>query len=94
MNATPIGLYPEVSARVPVEIGSIDLETIVCDVIPNPPRTPLIAEAERRGCRVLDGLGMLVNQGAIAIKIWSGQQPDSAVMGQALRDVFSIERDS
>ncbi len=93
VNATPIGLYPDVSARVPVEIGSIDLETIVCDVIPNPPRTPLIAEAEGRGCRVLDGLGMLVNQGAIAIKLWSGRQPDLEIMRQALRDVFSIERD-
>ena len=89
MNATPIGLYPDVTARVPVEIGSIEPETIVCDVIPNPPETRLIALAAARGCQVLDGLGMLVNQGAITIKLWSGLQPDSEVMRRALCDVFS-----
>jgi shikimate dehydrogenase len=36
---------------------------VVADVIPNPPRTQLIREAEVRGCILLDGLGMLVSQG-------------------------------
>ena len=51
MNATPIGLYPDVTARVPVEIGSIEPETIVCDVIPNPPETRLIALAAAAAAR-------------------------------------------
>ena len=42
---------------------------VVADVIPNPPRTHLVQDAESRGCRVIDGLGMLVNQGVIGIKI-------------------------
>ena len=45
---------------------------LVADVIPNPPRTRLIREAEKRGCKVLDGLGMLVNQGVIGVKYWTG----------------------
>ncbi len=89
VNATPIGLYPDRTARVPIDVASLDPGTIACDVIPNPPRTVFLAEAAARGCTVLDGLGMLVNQGAIAIKLWSGLQPDPAVMSEALRQVFA-----
>ena len=49
---------------------------IVADIIPNPPRTQLICEAEKRGCKVLDGLGMLVNQGVIGVKYWTGVDVD------------------
>jgi shikimate dehydrogenase len=61
---------------------------VVCDVIPNPPRTRLVRDAEARGCTVLDGLGMLVNQGVIGILLWTGRDPDPAVMRAALLDVF------
>ena len=47
VNATPIGLYPDVSARVPIDIASLEPATLVCDVIPNPPQTPLLAQAGR-----------------------------------------------
>ena len=53
-------------------------------MIPNPPRTNLIRDAEARGCTVLDGLGMLVGQGAIGIRHWTGVEPDQAVMRAAL----------
>ncbi len=62
---------------------------IVCDVIPNPPRTWLIREAEKRGCPTLDGLGMLVNQGVIGARLWSGREPDPTVMRTALERVFN-----
>lgn len=88
VNATSIGLFPDVDARVPVDLASLHPEVIVCDVIPNPPRTRLIREAEERGHFVLDGLGMLVNQGVIGIRLWTGQQPDPGVMRRALEEVF------
>jgi shikimate dehydrogenase len=62
---------------------------IVADVIPNPPRTRFLQEAEAAGCRTLDGLGMLVNQGAKNIEYWTGTVPDKSVMRRALEDVFS-----
>lgn len=89
VNATSIGLYPDVEARVPVEPTTLQPGMIVSDVIPNPPRTWLIREAESRGCRVLDGLGMLVNQGVIGIKLWSGREPNSVVMRRALESIFT-----
>jgi shikimate dehydrogenase len=89
VNATSIGLYPDLTARVPVDTASLESGTTVCDVIPNPPHTMFLADAAARGCTVIDGLGMLVNQGAIAIKLWSGREPDQAVMRDALRQVFA-----
>jgi shikimate dehydrogenase len=62
---------------------------VVADVIPNPPRTRLIQDAEARGCATLDGLGMLVNQGVIGIKHWTGIDPDPAVMRNTLEELFA-----
>ena len=56
---------------------------VVADVIPNPPRTGLIREAAERGCTVLDGLGMIVKQGVVGIRLWTGRDPDPAVMRAA-----------
>lgn len=89
INATSIGLYPDVTARVPVDISSITPEMIVADVIPNPPETELIKQTRELGCSTLDGLGMLVNQGVIGFQLWTGVDPDPTVMRQALEDVFS-----
>ena len=63
---------------------------VVADIIPNPPRTPLIREAEARGCTVLDGLGMLVNQGAIGVRHWTGVEADRAVMRRTVEEIFGV----
>jgi len=84
INATPIGLFPDVEARLPVDTESLQPRMIVCDLIPNPPQTRFLRDAAMRGCTVLDGLGMLVNQGVIGIRLWSGREPSSQVVIQAL----------
>ena len=89
VNSTSIGLYPDVDARVPLDVQSLRPGMLVCDVIPNPPRTRLVRDAEARGCTVLDGLGMLVNQGVIGIRLWTGLDPGPAVMRRALEAVFT-----
>ena len=63
---------------------------VVADVIPNPPRTLLIQEGEARGCSVLDGLGMLVNQGTINLRHWTGIDADPAVMRSKVEDLFGV----
>jgi shikimate dehydrogenase len=88
VNATSIGLFPDVDARLAVEPDSLRPGMVVADVIPNPPRTRLIRDAETRGCTVLDGLGMLVNQGVIGIRHWTGVDPDPAVMRAKLEELF------
>ena len=88
VNATSIGLYPDVEARVKVDMASITPSMVVADIIPNPPRTLLIREAEAKGCRVIDGLGMLVNQGVIGIKYWTGVDVDPSVMRRTVEEIF------
>jgi shikimate dehydrogenase len=90
INATSIGLYPDVTARLPLDTSGLKPGMVVADVIPNPPATRLVREARDKGCKVIDGLGMLVNQGVIGIRHWSGVDPDPAVMRKALEDVFGV----
>ena len=62
----------------------------VCDVIPNPPRTPFLNEAEKRGAQTIDGLGMLVYQAAIAFKMWTGEEAPVEEMKRAINAEFGL----
>jgi shikimate dehydrogenase len=87
INATSIGLYPNVDETLDVDVDTLRTEMVVADGIHNPPLTRLLRAARARGCRTADGLGMLVNQGVIGIKLWTGVDADAAVMRQALLDL-------
>ena len=88
INATSIGLFPDVEARIAVDIAGLKTGMVAADVIPNPPETRFVRDARASGCKVIDGLGMLVNQGVIGVEYWSGISPDPDVMRKALEDVF------
>lgn len=88
INATSIGLYPDVDARIALNPETLKAGMVVADVIPNPPRTHLVRDAEQRNCKVIDGLGMLVNQGRIGIQYWTGVDPNATVMRSALEEIF------
>lgn len=87
-NATSVGLFPDVDARLDLDPDTLKAGMVVADVIPNPPRTRLIRDAEARGATVLDGLGMLVNQGVISIRHWTGVDADPAVMRATVEDLL------
>ncbi len=88
INSTSIGLFPDIDAQLNIDFDSLRPGVVVADVIPNPPKTHLLREAKARGCVTLDGLGMLVNQGVIGIKYWTGVDADPKVMREALEKVF------
>ncbi len=88
VNATSIGLFPDVDARISLDTGTLRPELVVADVIPNPPKTRLVQDATAAGCKVIDGLDMLVAQGVIGIEFWTGQTPDAGVMRRALEGIF------
>lgn len=88
VNTTSIGLYPNVDARLDLDLASLAPGMVVADVIPNPPQTHLLRDAAARGCRTLDGLGMLVNQGVIAIKYWTGIDADASVMRRTVEQIL------
>jgi shikimate dehydrogenase len=89
VNATSIGLYPNVEDVPAVDMSTVGPGLLVCDVIPNPPHTRFLQLAEALGATTLNGLGMLVNQGAIAFKLWTGVEADTAVMRTALEQFFA-----
>ena len=88
INATSIGLFPDVDARLNFNTDTLNAGMVVADVIPNPPQTNLVKDARAKGCKVIDGLGMLVNQGVIGIRYWTGIDPDPRVMRAALEEIF------
>jgi shikimate dehydrogenase len=87
VNATSVGLPG--SGDVPLLFDVIPMGLVVCDVIPNPPDTSLLQRARQAGARTLDGRGMLLNQGAINIELWTGIDPDRVVMGKALDEAIA-----
>jgi shikimate dehydrogenase len=91
VNATSIGLYPHIHDLLDVDIASLMPGMVVADVIPNPPRTHLIKDAEAHGCTIVDGLGMLVNQGVIGIKYWTGIDADASVMRRTLEEIYRAQ---
>ena len=90
VNATSIGLFPDVDARIALNLSSLQPAMVVADVIVNPPSTHLIRDAAQRGCQVIDGIGMLVNQGVIGVKYWTGIDVDPAVMRAKIEEIFQV----
>jgi shikimate dehydrogenase len=89
VNATSIGLYPDVNAMPPVDLTDASRHMLVSDAVPNPPETALLKTARSLGLPVLDGLSMLVHQGVIGFRMWTGQDAPQDVMKEALRRAFS-----
>lgn len=89
VQATSIGLAPDVDARPDVDYTTIRSGMTVCDVIPNPPNTPFLRLARERGATAIDGLGMLVYQGAIAFELWTGERASITAMRTALAKAFA-----
>jgi shikimate dehydrogenase len=87
VNATSVG-FSDANAGLALDLDSLEPATVVADVIPNPPRTRLIRDAAARGCTVIDGLEMLVGQGAIAVHHWTEGRPDTEVMRRARESLF------
>ncbi len=88
INVTSVGLYPDVHARLNIDVSSLKPGLVVADIVPSPPRTNLIQDAEARGCKIVDGLGMLVNQGVISIQYWSGIDVDPMIMRRKLEEIY------
>ncbi len=88
VNATSIGLG-DGDARLAVDPGSLRPGMVVADVIVDPPDTRFLRDAAAQGCTVVDGLGMLVDQGVLAVEYWTGVAVDAAPMRRALAAIFA-----
>jgi shikimate 5-dehydrogenase len=83
INTTPVGMYPHIDQS-PLDPAVLAGYGFVMDVIYNPLETKLLIDARQRGCHVLPGLDMFVHQGAEQIKLWTGYEPNRALMKKAV----------
>jgi shikimate dehydrogenase len=88
VNATTVGMHGNSNASLDIDFDSLNSSMVVADVIINPPQTELLTRASAVGCKTIDGLGMVVNQGVLAIKYWTGVDVDANVMRKKLLEVL------
>ncbi len=72
------------NAELPINPDWLNPESVVCDIVYTPPETKLIKSAKDRGLQTVGGMGMLVHQGAISFKLWTGIHPPIETMRKAL----------
>ncbi|MBQ2087919.1 MAG: shikimate dehydrogenase, partial [Selenomonas sp.] len=85
VNTTPLGMTPNVDACPPVDWSNVNPEAFVYDIIYTPAETRFLREAGEHGHAVVNGEEMLAGQGAEALKLWTGIEPDIKKMQEALR---------
>jgi len=88
INATCVGLHPDVDQCPDVDYSQIRSDMVVCDVVFNPAMPLFLKKAEAQGAKVITGLGMLVNQAALNFEIWTGVKGPREIMMQALIKEF------
>lgn len=73
VNTTSLGMQGKAAFRVPLD--GLNAKTVVSDLVYTPLETDLIKIARDRGCRVVDGLGMLLHQAVPGFERWFGERP-------------------
>ncbi len=83
INTTSVGMHPHVDG-LPIAGELLDRFSVVMDIVYAPLQTRLLREAALRGCRTIDGLQMLLHQGAAQFSLWTGQAAPLSTMREAL----------
>jgi shikimate dehydrogenase len=85
INATSVGMHPHEDVTL-VNADMMHHDLVVFDIVYNPMETKLLKEAKRAGVKkIVDGVNMLVYQGAASFKIWTKEEPPIEVMEKVVR---------
>ena len=84
VNSTPLGMAPNRDSSVWPDDLPFPHHAILYDLVYNPIETKLMQQAQAAGCQAINGLGMLIHQGAEAFRLWTGLHPDVEVMREAV----------
>ncbi|MCD4810149.1 MAG: shikimate dehydrogenase [Methanosarcinales archaeon] len=87
INTTSVGMQPDTD-RTLVTADMMHAGQVIFDIVYSPLNTRLLLEAKKAGAVTIDGIRMLVLQGAESFRIWTGIEPPVGVMEQAVRDVL------
>jgi len=84
LNCTPLGMNPHIDSSPWFDSVPFPKESFVYDLIYNPRETKLVKQARAQGLRAATGLGMLIEQGALAFELWTGRNAPRDVMREAV----------
>jgi shikimate dehydrogenase len=90
IHCTPVGMHPKLDESV-VPAALLHKDLTVMDIVYNPLKTKLLAEAEARGLRTVSGVEMFVNQAVIQFELWTGQTAPREVMRTVVLDHLGAE---
>jgi shikimate dehydrogenase len=82
VNATPVGMIPEVDG-IPINPDLLGRFDVVMDIVYQPLQTRLLREAQARGAATIDGLQMLIHQGAAQFELFTGLDAPTEIMARA-----------
>lgn len=85
VQTTSIGMHPNTVEFPTVPFNLLNRGHVAVDLIYNPDRTAFMKLCEAAGCRVFNGIGMLLHQGVMAFELWTGRTPPLDVMREALQ---------
>jgi len=84
INCTPLGMSTNNEVALPINWQDVKSNATVCDLIYNPPMTQFLTDAQSRGHMVINGASMLVEQGALAFELWTGETAPRNIMCEVL----------
>jgi shikimate dehydrogenase len=89
VNATSLGsIKPD--AKMPLDVESLAAKPVVVEVACNTSRTWLTSQAAAKGCRIIDGVSVYVEQTALALQNWTGEMSDTSAMREAAEEFLGI----
>lgn len=84
VNTTPLGMKPYLEEAPPLNSEWLSSGQLVVDLIYNPLTSKFLENAAKQGCETLNGLGMLIHQGALSFELWTGEKPPLDGVGDLL----------
>jgi shikimate dehydrogenase len=93
VNCTSVGLSDGEFKQLPIDADALPTYATVADLVYRAGGTGLVAEARRRGCTVVDGLEVLVRQGALSFQAWTGREAPIDAMRESARGSIPDEHD-
>ena len=88
INASGVGMG-KTMGQTPMSTEYIKPEQFYFDACYNPDKTQFLMDAEAKGCRILNGLGMSLYQGVVQIELWTGKQAPVEVMRSELLQILA-----
>jgi shikimate dehydrogenase len=84
VNTTPLGMSPNIETSPLPENTVLSKSIFVYDLVYNPRETKLVKDARAQGLKATTGLGMLIEQAALAFELWTGHNPPRDILQAAV----------